>query len=208
VSDTLEYKGYVGKVALDAEAGILHGEVLGTRDVITFQGESVTGLVRAFRESVDDYLAFCAERGEEPDKPFSGQFVVRVAPELHRRISLAATASGQSLNAWVNARLQEAVGMGSTGEDNNVDDIILICLPGPGADFQQSVEIRQRMAPHLGGKRPAAIHSRLMRLAREGLVETREANGWGYRLTPAGVARADRVRAGRTGRATRAGMGS
>ena len=54
----MEYKGYVGKVEYDGEAEIFHGEVLGTRDVITFQGRSVDELKTAFRESIDDYLAF------------------------------------------------------------------------------------------------------------------------------------------------------
>jgi predicted HicB family RNase H-like nuclease len=55
---------------------------------------------KAFRDSVDDYLALCQNRGEEPEKPFSGQFITRVSPDLHRQINLAATLSGKSLNAW------------------------------------------------------------------------------------------------------------
>jgi predicted HicB family RNase H-like nuclease len=102
----MEYKGYVGKVEFDDEVGIFHGEVVNTRDVITFQGASVAELKKAFRESVEDYLAFCQERGEEPEKPFSGQFVTRVSPDLHRRINLAATLSGKSLNAWVTEQLE------------------------------------------------------------------------------------------------------
>lgn len=68
----MEYKGYVGKVEFDDDAEIFHGEVLDTRDVITFQGKSVGELRQAFRDSIDDYLAFCEQRGESPDKPFSG----------------------------------------------------------------------------------------------------------------------------------------
>jgi predicted HicB family RNase H-like nuclease len=105
----MEYKGYVGKVEFDDEAGIFHGEVVNTRDVITFQGTSVSELKKAFRSSVDDYLAFCAERGEEPDKPLSGQFVTRIPPELHRKVNLAARLSGKSLNAWVSEQLASAV---------------------------------------------------------------------------------------------------
>ena len=71
---------YVGKVEFDDEAGIFHGEVVGTRDVVTFQGKSVDELKTAFEQSIDDYLAFCKQRGEEPDKPLSGQFVTRVSP--------------------------------------------------------------------------------------------------------------------------------
>jgi predicted HicB family RNase H-like nuclease len=113
----MEYQGYIGKVEYDDDASLFHGEVINTRDVITFQGKSVAELRKAFRESVDDYLAFCAERGEEPDKPFSGQFVTRLSPELHRRASLAATLAGKSLNAWVSEQLQVATqnaGAGST----------------------------------------------------------------------------------------------
>src|ERR1700733_9842867 len=105
----MEYKGYVGKVEFDDEAGIFHGEVLDTRDIITFQGQSVAELKTAFQESIDDYLAFCKQRGEEPDKPFSGQFITRIPPELHRQVNLAANISGKSLNAWVVEQLQVAV---------------------------------------------------------------------------------------------------
>ena len=105
----MEYKGYIGDVRFDADASIFHGEVINTRDVITFQGQSVDELVAAFHSSVDDYLAFCAERGEEPDKPFSGQFVTRISPELHREVNIAARVAGKSLNAWVTEQLETAV---------------------------------------------------------------------------------------------------
>ena len=62
----MKYKEYIGKVELDDEAGIFHGEVINTRDVITFQGETDADAIKAFQESVDDYLAFCEERGEAP----------------------------------------------------------------------------------------------------------------------------------------------
>lgn len=65
----MEYKNYIGKVEFDDEAGIFHGDVINTRDVITFQGESVAEVEKAFRDSVDHYLALCQQRGEMPDKP-------------------------------------------------------------------------------------------------------------------------------------------
>ena len=105
----MEYKGYVGKVEFDDEAGLFYGEVLDTRDVITFQGKTVDELQAAFQGSIDDYLAFCEQLGEEPNKPFSGQFITRVPTDLHRQINLAANISGKSLNAWVVEQLQTAV---------------------------------------------------------------------------------------------------
>ncbi|MAF96122.1 MAG: toxin-antitoxin system HicB family antitoxin [Rhodospirillaceae bacterium] len=103
----LKYKGYTARVELDEEAGVLHGEVIGTRDVITFQADSAKNAIAEFRASVDDYLDFCAERGEAPEKPLSGQFLVRATPELHRRVHVAANAEGISVNAWLTRTLEE-----------------------------------------------------------------------------------------------------
>jgi predicted HicB family RNase H-like nuclease len=99
------YKGYQAKVELDEQAGIFHGEVINTRDVITFQGSSVEELRQAFEDSVDDYLEFCKSRGEDPEKPFSGKFLVRVPPEVHRQIVAEARRQGKSLNAYVLEKL-------------------------------------------------------------------------------------------------------
>ena len=82
--------------------------MINLRDVVTFQGESVQELRQAFQESVDDYLAFCTERGEEPERPYSGTFTVRIPPELHRDAALQARLKDKSLNSWVVELLAEA----------------------------------------------------------------------------------------------------
>ena len=74
--------------------------------MITFQGSSVAKLKQAFKDSVDDYLKFCASRGKDPEKPFSGKFLVRVPPEVHRQIMAEAKRQGKSLNAYVLGKLQ------------------------------------------------------------------------------------------------------
>ena len=66
----MKYKGYTGYFNYDEEADIFHGEVLGIRDVVTFQGRSVDELKAALRDSIDDYLEMCEKHGKEPDKPF------------------------------------------------------------------------------------------------------------------------------------------
>lgn len=97
----LKYKAYIGHVKFDEGAEIFHGEVINIRDVITFQGSTVKALKKAFKDSIDDYLSFCKERGESPERPFSGKFNVRLDPELHRQAYVAARIAGVSLNAWV-----------------------------------------------------------------------------------------------------------
>ena len=104
----LKYKGYTGHVEFDDGVGLFHGEVLDLRDVITFQGKTAEELERAFRDSIDDYLEFCAQRGEEPDKPFSGRLMVRLPPDLHRKAYVSARGEGKSLNQWIAEKLEKA----------------------------------------------------------------------------------------------------
>ena len=106
----IQYKGYFGRVEYDDEAGIFHGEVINLRDVITFQGESVSELRQSMADSIEDYLEFCAEQGEEPEKPFSGKFVVRINPDLHRKLYLKAQHKNVSLNHFVRETLEKALG--------------------------------------------------------------------------------------------------
>ena len=105
----MEYRGYRAAVRFDYDAGVFHGEVVDTRDVIVFEGTSVEQLDQEFKYSIDDYLAVCAERGREPDKPFSGRIPLKVPPRLHRAAFVAARAEGKSLNAWVAETIEKAV---------------------------------------------------------------------------------------------------
>lgn len=101
----LNYKGYHGKVEFDEEAGLFHGEVVDLRDVITFQGKSVEELEQSFRDSVDDYLDFCHQRGEEPDKPFTGRLTLRLPTDVHRKVYVRANKEGKSLNEFISEKL-------------------------------------------------------------------------------------------------------
>ncbi|HAP44068.1 MAG: antitoxin HicB [Spirochaetes bacterium GWD1_61_31] len=103
----MKYKGYTGIVEFDEEAKLFHGEVLGLHDVITFQGTSVGELETAMAESVDFYLNWCAERGKEPEKPFSGKLLVRTSPELHSRAAVAAARIGLSLNKYIEKAIED-----------------------------------------------------------------------------------------------------
>lgn len=105
------YKGYTATVEFDADEMVLHGRVDNLRDVISFQATSVDGLQSAFEEAIDDYLDLCAERGEEPEKPFSGKFVLRLDADLHREIALRSARERKSLNAWIVGVVSAALGI-------------------------------------------------------------------------------------------------
>lgn len=104
----MTYNGYTASVEVDVEAGILFGQVLDINDVITFKAKTVDEARQEFQNSVDDYLAFCKELGEEPDKPFSGKLPFRTTPEHHRKIFIAAKKAGKSINAWMDEILTVA----------------------------------------------------------------------------------------------------
>jgi predicted HicB family RNase H-like nuclease len=105
----MKYKGYIGHVEYDDEAKIFHGEVVGLKDIITFQGSSVEELEEAFKDSVEDYLAWCKKRKEKPEKTFSGTFNLRIPPGLHARLALQAKSMGVSLNSFIAQTLTQIV---------------------------------------------------------------------------------------------------
>ena len=96
----MNHKGYYAKVEFDSEDHIFVGHIVGIRDVVGFHGESVSELETAFREAVDDYLAACKKIGQEPNKPYSGNLMLRIPAEIHGAVAAAAEASGKSINQW------------------------------------------------------------------------------------------------------------
>jgi predicted HicB family RNase H-like nuclease len=104
----VKYKGYTAVLKLDEEQGILCGQVIGLRDVITFQAESVPQAIEEFHTSVDSYLELCRSRQESPEKPYSGNFMVRVDPELHRQIATWAQVESVSINSLVASLIRHA----------------------------------------------------------------------------------------------------
>lgn len=101
----MKYKGYMGQVEYDAEAKLFHGEVIGLKDVITFQGTTTEEIERAFKDSIDDYLMWCKERGEQPEKTYSGNIRLRMSPDIHARLALEAARQKISLNELINQKL-------------------------------------------------------------------------------------------------------
>ena len=84
-------------------------DIINTKSVITFQGESVEEIETSFKDSIDDYLDWCKERNKDPEKPFSGKFVLRISPELHREISLNAKNKNTSINSFITETLKKEI---------------------------------------------------------------------------------------------------
>ena len=107
----IEYKGYIGIVTYDSDAKLFHGDVVNTRDVITFQGTTVSEIEKAFIESIDDYLDWCKEEGVAPEKPYSGKFNLRLSPELHKEIAITAKKMNISINNFVEKAVKDELAL-------------------------------------------------------------------------------------------------
>lgn len=105
MSKPLTYKGYAAHVEFDAEDRIFFGRLVAIADIVTFHGETVEELVRAFEKAVDSYVAMSKKLGRPPQKPFSGKLLLRVPPALHAHIATMAEANGKSINAWATEML-------------------------------------------------------------------------------------------------------
>lgn len=124
----MKYKGYAGLAEVDTDAGAIRGRVANLLDVITFEGETVKEAEQAFRDSVDDYLAFCAKLGRAPERPYSGTLNARLGAELHRKLAILAAADGVSINEKlrqitenaVNVRLRTASAAKGTAKDRKI----------------------------------------------------------------------------------------
>lgn len=105
----MNYKGFSARIEYSDEDGCFIGRVAGIQDVIGFHGQSVAKLRAAFKEAIDDYLETCARVGKQPNKPYSGQFRLRLAPDLHARVAMAAESKGKSLNTLITDLIERAV---------------------------------------------------------------------------------------------------
>lgn len=108
----MKYKGYIGEVKYDDRDKILHGRVINLiKDIITFEGSTVAEIEKDFKHAIDDYLEFKKERGEIPEQPFSGKFIVRLKKELHGAAVEAAVRQNISLNNFVEKAIEHELKM-------------------------------------------------------------------------------------------------
>lgn len=109
MSNVMTYGSYSARIEYDDEDGIFFGKIAGIRDGVGFHADNVEELRAAFREAVDDYIETCKRLNTSPQKPYSGQVMFRIAPEIHRRAAQSAELAGMSLNQWAEKVISDAV---------------------------------------------------------------------------------------------------
>lgn len=106
--NTLRYKGFLARIDFDPDDQILVGRILGIRAIVGFHSETAAEIVMAFHEAVDGYLEMCELQSKEPERSYSGKFVVRMPTEIHEMVVAAAASEQKSINSWVVEKLEEA----------------------------------------------------------------------------------------------------
>ena len=109
MNNTMEYKGYVGRVEFSEADGLFFGKVMGIRGLLSYEGTTAKELVEDFHGVVDDYLDLCEAQGITPEKAYKGNFNVRISPELHKKAVICAAAQQMSLNSFVERALERSV---------------------------------------------------------------------------------------------------
>ena len=98
--NTMTYKGYAARIEYSDEDECFVGHIAAIQDVVGFHGESVAVLRESFEEAVDDYLETCEKLSRAPQKPYSGNLMLRIPPKIHAAVAAAAEVSGKSINQW------------------------------------------------------------------------------------------------------------
>ena len=106
--NAMTYRGYAARIDYDADDRIFVGQLAGITDVAVFHGATVDELETAFRETVDHYLEVSERTGRPAQKPYSGKLSLRVPPETHAAMAVAAQLAGASINQWAAQALEQA----------------------------------------------------------------------------------------------------
>jgi predicted HicB family RNase H-like nuclease len=101
--------GYYARIEYNSDTDLFRGEILGLSGGADFYGANPDELRREFKKSLEVFLEVCKEQGIEPRRQFSGKFNLRIPPELHEQLAMAAEAQGKSLNALAQETLQKSV---------------------------------------------------------------------------------------------------
>lgn len=107
--NTLKHKGFIGVFNYIEDEDILFGKIEGITDLVTFEGQSIPEIKKAFKDMVEDYIELCKEVGKEPLKSFKGSFNVRLPLDLHRTVAMKAISNNMNLNQFVQTALEKAV---------------------------------------------------------------------------------------------------
>ena len=102
-------ESYHAKIEYDQELDLFRGEILGLNGGADFYGKNPKELRAEFKKSLQTFLEVCAEKKIKPRRHYSGKFNLRISPELHEQLAIAAEAEGKSINMMAQEALQSCI---------------------------------------------------------------------------------------------------
>jgi len=107
-NNTMKYKDFTALIEFSDEDGCLIGKVIGIKDVIVFDGNTVEEIRKNFHDIIDHYIAACAKAGREPNKSVS-EIMIPVSTALYAKATRKAEYDGVPVRTVMEAALQKFV---------------------------------------------------------------------------------------------------
>ena len=101
--DIMEHWGWVGSIEVSPTDGVLHGKLLNTEDLVSYEGETVVDLIKDFHETVEEYVDFCL-RNSKPAQP-RDEANIFTKIELFRELTETAKQKNMSVESCIEESL-------------------------------------------------------------------------------------------------------
>ena len=102
------FGGFKAMICFVPDMQMFRGDFINLNGGADFYAPEVKGLEREGKISLDIYLDACKRNGISPRKNFSGNFLLRLDPEVHEAATIAAASTGVSLNHWAAQTIKQA----------------------------------------------------------------------------------------------------
>ena len=109
MTQILRHKGYYTIPQYSAEDECFFGKIIGIKSCILFEAETAKEMKQAFQNAVEDYLNDCKEEGVNPEKPYKGNYNVRIGEDLHAKVAFYAQEHNTNLNAVTKEAIEEYI---------------------------------------------------------------------------------------------------
>lgn len=108
MKNVMKFGEYEAVISFDPEIAMFRGEFVGLNGGADFYADNIKKLRKEGETSLRLFLEFAEEKKIEARKRFSGQFVLRLRPEVHKKYALMAKANNMSLNQILSQTLEQA----------------------------------------------------------------------------------------------------
>lgn len=108
MKNVMKFGEYEAVISFDPDIALFRGEFIGLNGGADFYADSIAKLRKEGEISLKVFLDLAKEKRIEPKKHFSGQFVLRLKPDVHKRYVLLAKANNISLNQMLSRTLEQA----------------------------------------------------------------------------------------------------